>query len=38
MTAHEKLCEELLAVNLCPKQSYADLGHQADNRDERVSE
>lgn len=24
MSAHEKLCEELRAVNLCPKQSYAD--------------
>ena len=25
MTAHEKLCEELKAINLAPKQSYADL-------------
>lgn len=25
MTAHEKLCEELQAINLAPKQSYADL-------------
>ena len=25
MTAHEKLFEELRAVNLCPKQSYEDL-------------
>jgi hypothetical protein len=25
MTAHEKLCEELAAVNLAPKQSYCDL-------------
>jgi hypothetical protein len=25
MTAHEKLCEELMAINLAPKQSYADL-------------
>lgn len=24
MTAHDKLCEELLAVNLAPKQSYCD--------------
>lgn len=25
MTAHEKLCEELAAINLAPKQSYCDL-------------
>lgn len=25
MSAHEKLFEELRAVNLCPKQSYTDL-------------
>lgn len=24
MTAHDKLCEELKAINLAPKQSYAD--------------
>ena len=28
MTAHEKLCEELIAINLAPKQSYADLSMQ----------
>lgn len=25
MTAHDKLMEELKAINLCPKQSYTDL-------------
>lgn len=25
MTAHEKLIEELCAINLAPKQSYADI-------------
>jgi hypothetical protein len=25
MTAHEKLCEELQAINLAPKQSYCDV-------------
>ena len=29
MTAHEKLVEELKAINLCPKQSYADLSVSA---------
>ena len=29
MTAHEKLCEELNAINLAPKQSYADLTTKA---------
>lgn len=26
MTAHDKLCEELRAINLAPKQSYCDRG------------
>jgi hypothetical protein len=29
MTAHEKLIEELKAINLVPKQSYADLSRDA---------
>jgi len=29
MTAHEKLCEELAAINLAPKQSYCDLTKSA---------
>jgi len=28
MTAHEKLCEELAAINLAPKQSYFDLSKE----------
>ena len=28
-TAHEKLCEELAAINLAPKQSYCDLQKSA---------
>jgi len=31
MTSHEKLCEELLAINLAPKQSYADISTQVAN-------
>jgi len=29
MTAHEKLIEELSAINLVPKQSYADMSKSA---------
>lgn len=29
MTAHEKLMEELKAINLCPKQSYTDLAQKS---------
>lgn len=29
MTAHEKLCEELIAINLAPKQSYADMSKKS---------
>ena len=29
MTAHDKLCEELKAINLAPKQSYCDQAEQA---------
>jgi hypothetical protein len=29
MTAHDKLLEELKAINLCPKQSYADVAKES---------